>query len=117
MANTFFSFLSRFNSLLWVLPGGLLFLSSCSLFSPNMTAKAYERIPIGSSVAEVEAQVGLPYRMTSPQAGVQQYYYLERIETGPGSLSQNTYVLTIVDGEVVNKQRLNEFNSLNLQIH
>ncbi len=96
--------------------GCFIFLTSCRLCSPTMTAPAFEQIPIGSSILEVEAQVGSPYRVTTPKAGVQHYYYIERIQTTPNSISQNTYVLTVVDGQVVDKQSLNESSPFNFQI-
>jgi hypothetical protein len=80
-----------------------------------MTASAFEQIPIGMSTTELDGQVGAPYRIASKE-GWQQYYYLERIQTGPSSHAQNTYILTIKDGEIVDKQCLNESQSLNFQI-
>lgn len=93
-------------------------LNSCHLSSPMMTASAFEQIPIGASVSEIEVQVGEPYSIQLNQKGMQQYCYIERIETGPGGrTSQNTYILTIKDGIVIDKQRLNESKSFNFQFH
>lgn len=100
----------------WAFMGSCLFLSSCAFSSSTMTAPAYENISIGASIKEVKTQVGEPYRMTADQSGVQQYHYIERIETGPGVISQNTYVLTVVDGEVVNKQVSHDAQSLRVQV-
>ncbi len=90
-------------------------LAACSLSSSTMTAPAFERIPIGASITEVETQVGAPYSVSS-QSGMQHYRYIERIQTGPGIISQNTYILTVREGEVIDKQCSNESQSFNLQI-
>jgi hypothetical protein len=81
-----------------------------------MTASAFERIPIGAPITEVETQVGTPYSTTSLQKGMQQYRYIERIETGPAIISQNTYILIVKEGRVIDKRRANESQTLNLQI-
>jgi hypothetical protein len=81
-----------------------------------MTASTFECIPIGAPITEIEAQVGTPYSTTS-QKGIEQYRYIERIETGPGVVSQNTYVLIVKEGRVIDKRRANESQMLNVQIH
>ena len=93
----------------------LLALPSCSLTNRSMTAPDFDRISIGASISEVVDEAGEPFNITSLQNGAQQYRYVERIETGPGLISQNTYVLTVVNGQVVDKQRLDESQSLNIQ--
>jgi hypothetical protein len=80
-----------------------------------MTTSSFECIPIGMPVAEMEAQVGSPYRIVS-QEGMQNYYYIERIQTGPNHSAQNTYVLTVKEGVVINKKCSNESKSLNFQV-
>lgn len=96
--------------------GFCLFLTSCSLSSPTMTASAFDCIPIGAPVSQLEAQVGTPYEITSAsQAGTQQYCYIERLEVGPGAVAQNTYFLTVKNGQVINKKCSNESKTLNVQ--
>lgn len=69
-----------------------------------MTQMAYEQIPIGASIAEIEDQVGEPYRITS-EGEVKKYYYVERIQIGPNNQAQNTYTLIFKDGRVIEKKR------------
>ena len=66
-------------------------------------------------MTEIEKQVGKPYRITSQQ-GTEHYYYLERIQIGPNLNAQNTYVLTVKDGTIIDKQCYNEAQSFQFQI-
>ena len=93
----------------------LLALASCSLSGRAMTAPDFDRIQKGAPISEVIAEAGEPFNISSPQEGMQQYRYIERIETGPGTISQNTYILTVVNGRVVDKQRTTDARPLNLQ--
>lgn len=80
-----------------------------------MTAPDFDRIQKGAPISEVIAEAGEPFNISSPQEGMQQYRYIERIETGPGTISQNTYILTVVNGRVVDKQRTTDARPLDLQ--
>jgi len=91
------------------------FLTACHLSSPTMTSMAFERIPLGASVIEVEEQAGTPYRIKS-KGDVKTYYYIERIQIGPNQNAQNTYTLVVKDGKVIDKGCSNESRSLNLQV-
>ncbi len=96
--------LNQFSFLLWYALA-LMILSLFSCTSPLMTRSAYEGIPIGAPIAEVEAQVGPAYEVIAGnQPDISYYRYIERIEIGPGSINQNTYTLTIVDGKVADKR-------------
>lgn len=108
-------FFQRFQHRLWLLLS-LLSLSACALCCPTVTAPAFERIPIGASITEVETQIGPPYKVTTPQPGTQIYHYIERIETGPGVISQNTYLLTVIKGQIVDKQCASDSQALRLQM-
>ena len=93
----------------------LLALSSCGFSSSAMTGPDFDRIPRGASIATVVEEMGEPYNISSTAPGVLQHRYIERIETGPGQTSQNTYDLIVVDGQVIDKQRSNESKPINLQ--
>lgn len=91
-------------------------LSSCAFSSPTITAPVFESIPIGASISEVKTQIGKPYRITTGPNGVEYYQYIERLETGPGIITQNTYLFTVMNGQITDKQSANSARSLNLQI-
>lgn len=93
----------------------LLALSSCGFSSRAMTGPDFDQIQRGAPIAAVLEEMGEPYNISSTAPGVLQYRYIERIETGPGLTSQNTYDLIVVDGQVVDKQRSNESRPINLQ--
>ena len=80
-----------------------------------MTGQAFEKITIGAPVSDLENQVGAPYRILSKGDG-EQYIYLERIQTGPSGYAQNTYILTVKNGVVINKESKEESSSLNIQV-
>lgn len=79
------------------------YLSSCNLASPVMTGQTYDSISIGTPVQVVEKQAGKPYRITDKKE-MKQYYYIERIQTSPSGNAQNTYILTVKEGIIVDKQ-------------
>lgn len=81
-----------------------------------MTAQAFDCIAIGTPVEVVEEQAGKPYRITTKKE-MQHYYYIERIQTSPNGNAQNTYILTVKKGVVVDKQSSNESKALNIQVH
>lgn len=90
-------------------------LSSCSLSGKAMTQPDFEQIQRGMTIEQVIAESGEPYTVTSSQDGKQRYTYIERIDTGPGRVSQNTYTLIVVNGQVVDKCSSNDASVLNFQ--
>lgn len=80
-----------------------------------MTAQTYNCIAVGTPIEEVEKQAGKPYRISS-QKGTEQYCYIERIQTGPSGNAQNTYVLTVKEGVVIDKQCTHASQSLNVEV-
>lgn len=76
-------------------------LSACTY--QLMNRPIYENIQIGMPVIEVEKIAGSPYEIKNTEQGVQYYHYIERIEIGPGTITQNNYILTISNGQVVDK--------------
>lgn len=96
---------------------GFILCTSCQLSCATMTAPTFERIPIGAPVANLEEEAGPPFRVTTDASGNQYYRYLERIQIGPSTTCQNTYIITVKNGQVVDKQQLQDSKSFNVQIH
>lgn len=101
---------------LFIFSLGMLVFSSCCLSCATMTAPTFERIQIGAPVAALEAEAGPPFRMTTDKSGNHYYHYLERIQIGPETTCQNTYIITIKEGQVVDKQQLQDSSSFNVQV-
>lgn len=86
----------------------VLVMSSCSLSSKVMNASTYDSIAIGASIEAVEEQAGPPYSVKEERDGTEVYRYIERIQTSPAASSQNTYLLTVINGVVVHKKRIED---------
>lgn len=100
----------------WLTLIGLIpLLLSCHLSTATMTNQTFNRIPVGSSVEVVEELAGPPYDIRTGENGKAYYRYLERIQTGPTQISQETYLLTVVNGKVVAKEQIRGGKLLNLQ--
>jgi hypothetical protein len=80
-----------------------------------MTRQTYDKIAIGTSVEEVEELAGAPYDISSGEEGKAYYRYLERIQVGPNQVCQETYLLTVVNGRVVAKEKKGGSRFLNIQ--
>ncbi len=96
---------------------GFILCTACQLSCATMTAPTFERIPIGAPVATLEAEAGPPFRVTTDASGKQHYRYLERIQIGPNTTCQNTYIITVKNGQVIDKQQLQDSKSFDVQIH
>lgn len=81
-------------------------LSSCT--GPLMNQQNYNQIQVGMAIEEVQSIAGQPYRVNHPNPSTQTYEYIERFDVGAGKTHQNTYVLTIQNGKVIDKQITNE---------
>lgn len=84
--------------------------------SQLMTKPIYDRIAIGTPIDQVEMQAGSPREIRKTEKGVYHYRYIERIETGPGTIAQNCYILTIEDGIVIDKRMETDRSSISLRI-
>jgi len=89
-------------ALLITLTGMMLF--GCMTRSAMMTHEHFNDIPIGMSIAKVEAISGKPYAIHTKGPGQAEYEYIEKIDLGSGLIYENHYYLMIVD-EVVTKKR------------
>lgn len=91
----------------------LALLSACT---PQLMNKSnFDQISIGMPVTEVCQLAGEPYRKIKNQPYID-YEYMERFEIGPRTTHQNTYIVTIKDGIVVDKQMKNETTPINFSI-
>lgn len=89
----------------------VLLFSGCT--SQMMTKPVYDTIPLGMRIEEVSQLAGEPYKVEKGQNGLQYYRYIERFEIGPGSMAQKTYVLTVSNGMVVDKQMIDSGSGVN----
>lgn len=90
--------------------GILLLLSSCT--SQLMNRQSYSQITIGMSTKQAQLIAGEPYRITQEE-DYQNYEYIERFEIGPRTINQNTYILAVREGIVIDKQMRNHTPSVN----
>lgn len=83
-----------------------------SCMSPVMSQQSFDGIGVGSMITQVKEQVGEPYEIEKLDNGVEVYHYIERIEIGSNTTAQNTYLLTVSKGRVVDKRCLSTSNPL-----
>jgi len=89
----------------------LIVVTGCT--SQLMNRQSYGQISIGMSAAQARMIAGEPYRITEGQ-DCQHYEYIERFEIGPRTTTQNTYILAVREGIIVDKQMGNDTPSMNL---
>lgn len=82
----------------------IILLLVCGCTSPVMNQLAFDKIFIGMPVEDVQQIAGEPYEIRRGRDGIEYYRYIERFEIGPGAIHQNSYVLGIVNGQVVDKE-------------
>ncbi|MBS0620648.1 MAG: hypothetical protein JSS61_04220 [Verrucomicrobia bacterium] len=83
--------------------GSLLLLSSCFSRSSYMSYDTYAHLDLGTSVSEMESQVGTPYAIHVKSDGSEEYEYIERIEVGNSLVSVNHYYILIREGKIAGK--------------
>lgn len=69
-----------------------------------MNRSEYETVMLGSSISEVVAELGPPYKIISLGEGGQEYEYIERLSMNGEFAYENHYYLKVVDGQVVSKR-------------
>ncbi len=81
----------------------------CGCFSRSqvMTRGNFDTIQVGSSVADFEQKVGVPYRVRKLPNGCLDYEYIERINMGQETIEENHYYLRVKNGKVIAK-RINQ---------
>ena len=78
-------------------------LTSCFSRAPLMTYETYDKIQTGTSIAEVQSDIGKPYSIHKKEGGIVEYEYIERIDTGNNVVAENHYFLIVEDGKVTGK--------------
>lgn len=86
--------------------GLALLCGGCFSKSAVMTRQNFDEIQVGSSVKQIETQVGKPFAVYGHGTGAWEYEYIERISMGEEVIEENHYFLIVKDGKVVSK-RLN----------
>jgi len=86
----------------------LLLLCSCFSRSSYMTSDRFENIQIGTPIASLKPEVGSPYAIHSKGGAVEEYEYIERIDMGGRTVSENRYFLIVTDGKVTGKRTKHE---------
>jgi hypothetical protein len=80
----------------------LLFLAACFSRPALMTYNDYDNIQLGTPIAQVQQEIGKPYAIHHKD-GVDEYEYIERIDTGNNIIAENHYFLIVEDGRVTGK--------------
>jgi hypothetical protein len=80
----------------------LFILASCG--SSMMTMQSFSDIPIGTSIDELKATAGSPYRVHTNKKGEEVYEYVEKFNMGYRTLEERHYFIVIRDGRVVEKK-------------
>ena len=68
-----------------------------------MTYNEYDKVQMGTTTSELRSEIGKPYAIHTKDHGVEEYEYIERIDTGNNIVAENHYFLVIKDGKVVGK--------------
>ncbi len=86
--------------------GSLLILTSlmgCFSTPAMMTYSKYNDVQLGTSIEQLEAQMGTAYSVHKKKDGTTEYEYIERIDAGNTLVAENHYFLIVQDGKVVGK--------------
>jgi len=78
-------------------------LTSCFSRPALMTYNEYDKVQMGTTTSELRSEIGKPYAIHTKDHGVEEYEYIERIDTGNNIVAENHYFLVIKDGKVVGK--------------
>ena len=68
-----------------------------------MTYESYDKIQTGTSIAQVQSDIGKPYAIHNKKGNIVEYEYIERIDTGNNLVAENHYFLIVENGQVVGK--------------
>jgi len=81
----------------------LLSLTSCFSRPALMTYAEYDTIQTGTPISQLQADIGKPYAIHHKEGGVDEYEYIERINSGNNLIAENHYFLIVKDGKVLGK--------------
>ncbi len=82
-------------------------LTACFSRPALMTHSDYDNIQLGTSIAQVQSEIGKPYSIHHKD-GVDEYEYIERIDSGNNLIAENHYFLIVEDGKVTGKYMTRE---------
>jgi len=82
-------------------------LTACFSRPALMTHSAYDGVQLGTSIAQIQAEIGKPYAIHHKE-GVDEYEYIERIDGGNNLVAENHYFLIVEDGVVTGKYMTRE---------
>ena len=68
-----------------------------------MTYDTYDKVQMGTSIAQLESDIGKPYAIHTKEGNIVEYEYIERIDTGNNLVAENHYFLIVENGKVVGK--------------
>ena len=78
-------------------------MTSCFSRPALMTHSDFDNMQMGTTVSEFKSEVGSPYAIHKKKDGIEEYEYIERIDTGNNIVAENHYFLLVKDGKVVGK--------------
>jgi hypothetical protein len=82
---------------------GLFSFSSCFSRPSLMTYADYDKVEMGTSIVQLQSEIGKPYTIHTKEGGIVEYEYIERINTGNNLVAENHYFLIVEEGKVVGK--------------
>lgn len=68
-----------------------------------MTSNDFDNVQMGTTVSDLKSEIGSPYAIHKKDKGIEEYEYIERIDTGNNIVAENHYFLVVKDGKVVGK--------------
>lgn len=68
-----------------------------------MSPTAFQGIPVGTDIAQVQAQYGTPYDIQPIAEDLEEHRYIQRVEISPGLTEQTNYIFRVSEGKVVSK--------------
>jgi hypothetical protein len=88
----------------WILTTiALLTLTSCFSRSSMMTYDNFDKVQIGTPIADLKPEIGRPYAIHHKESGSEEYEYVERINVGNNLIAENHYFLIVQNGKVIGK--------------
>jgi hypothetical protein len=85
-------------------------LTACAMTS-MMGPADYNAVAVGGSIQNVESIYGCAFDVKVLPGGVEEHYYIQRIELPSGTVEQTTYVFTVCQGKIVGKEKRENRNS------
>ncbi len=78
-------------------------LSGCFSRAALMTYSDYDKIQVGTPISKLQSEIGKPYAIHNKEGGIEEYEYIERIDSGNNIIAENHYFLIVENGKVIGK--------------